>query len=108
MYAPGALWTAAHHHIPLLTIMHNNRAYGQETMNVQRLANLRKRGADRSKIGTEIDNPPINYAKLAESFGVHGEGPISNPKDLLPAYKRAIATVKRGEPALVDVVTQMR
>ncbi len=26
-YAPGVLWTAAHHRIPLLTIMHNNRAY---------------------------------------------------------------------------------
>ena len=25
-YAPGVLWTAAHHRIPLLTIMHNNRA----------------------------------------------------------------------------------
>ena len=29
-YAPGVLWTAAHHKIPLLTIMHNNRAYHQE------------------------------------------------------------------------------
>jgi thiamine pyrophosphate-dependent acetolactate synthase large subunit-like protein len=28
-YAPGVLWTAAHHRIPLLTIMHNNRAYHQ-------------------------------------------------------------------------------
>src|SRR2546426_11421018 len=24
MYAPGILWTAAHHHIPLLSVMHNN------------------------------------------------------------------------------------
>ena len=31
-YAPGVLWTAAHHRIPLLTIMHNNRAYHQERM----------------------------------------------------------------------------
>ena len=30
MYAPGVLWTAAHHRIPMLTIMHNNRAYHQE------------------------------------------------------------------------------
>ena len=30
MYAPGVLWTAAHHRIPLLTVMHNNRAYHQE------------------------------------------------------------------------------
>ena len=30
------------------------------------------------------------------------------PEDLAPAIKRAIATVKSGEPALVDVVTQPR
>src|SRR5256712_16129 len=29
MYAPGAIWTAAHHRIPLLSVMHNNRAYHQ-------------------------------------------------------------------------------
>jgi acetolactate synthase I/II/III large subunit len=25
-YAPGVLWTAAHHQIPMLNVMHNNRA----------------------------------------------------------------------------------
>ena len=59
-------------------------------------------------IGTEIANPNIQYAKLAESLGVHGEGPVTDPKDLAPALQRAIAIVKRGEPALVDVVTQGR
>jgi len=39
---------------------------------------------------------------------VHGEGPIENPADLSPALRRAIAVVKRGEAALVDVVTQPR
>src|SRR5262249_43348499 len=37
-YAPGVLWTACHHKIPLLTVMHNNRAYHQEVMFVQRMA----------------------------------------------------------------------
>jgi acetolactate synthase I/II/III large subunit len=39
---------------------------------------------------------------------MYGEGPISNPKDLAPALKRAIERVKKGEPALLDVVTQPR
>ena len=59
-------------------------------------------------IGTKLDDPPIDYAKLAQSMGVYGEGPISNPKDLGPAIRRAIDVVKRGEPALVDVLTQPR
>ncbi len=41
-------------------------------------------------------------------MGVHAEGPITDPKDLAPAIKRAIAAVKSGQPALVDVLTQPR
>jgi len=108
MYAPGILWTAAHHHIPLLMVMHNNRAYHQELMHLQRMANRHNRGVDRAHIGTTIDDPNIDYAKVAQGLGVHGEGPIENPADLAPALRRAIAVVKRGEPALVDVVTQPR
>ena len=108
MYAPGILWTAAHHHIPLLMVMHNNRAYHQELMHLQRMANRHNRGVDRAHIGTTITDPNIDYAKVAQGLGVYGQGPIDNPADLAPALKRAIAVVKRGEPALVDVVTQPR
>jgi acetolactate synthase-1/2/3 large subunit len=108
MYAPGVLWTAAHHRIPLLNVMHNNRAYHQEVMHLQRMAGRHNRGIDRAWIGTTIDNPNVDYAKMAQSMGLVGEGPITDPKELAPALKRAIAAVKRGEPALVDVVTQPR
>jgi len=108
MYAPGALWTQAHHKIPILSVMHNNRAYHQEVMHLQRMANRHNRGIDTARIGTAIVNPEIDFAKLAQSMGVHGEGPITDPKDLGPALQRAAAIVKRGEPALVDVVTQPR
>ena len=108
MYAPGILWTAAHHRIPLLNIMHNNRAYHQEVMHLQRMANRHNRGVSSATIGTTLENPDIDFAKLAGSLGVHAEGPISNPADLGPAIRRAIDRVQSGEPALVDVVTQPR
>jgi len=108
MYAPGVLWTAAHHRIPLLSVMNNNRAYHMELMHVQRMCNARNRSVDRGAIGSQITDPNIDYAKLAASMGVYAEGPIENPADLGPARKRAIAVVKRGEPAVVDVVTQVR
>ena len=108
MYAPGVLWTAAHHRIPLLTVMHNNRAYHQEVMQVQIMADRHSRGLDRARIGTAIADPPIDYAKLAQSMGLYAEGPISDPKELAPAIARAVQVVKRGEPALLDVVTQPR
>ena len=110
MYAPGVLWTLAHHKIPELIVMHNNRAYHQETMHLQRMANRHNRGitADKVNTGTTIDNPNIQYAQLAQSMGVYGQGPITDPKELGPALRRAIEVVQRGEPALVDVVTQPR
>ena len=112
MYAPGVLWTAAHHQIPVLTVMHNNRGYHQEVMHVQRLSNRRNRvaslGNDFGPIGTRIENPDIDYAKLAASMGWWSAGPITDPAELGPTFKRAVEVVKSGQPALVDVVTQPR
>ncbi len=108
MFTPGALWTAAHHHIPLLYVVHNNRAYHQEVMYVQTMAAKRQRGITRAHIGNTITDPNIDFAKLAASMGVYGEGPITDPKDLGAALQRAVAVVKRGEPALVDVISQGR
>jgi acetolactate synthase-1/2/3 large subunit len=108
MSVPGALWTAAHHKIPLLTVVHNNRAYHQEIMHVQRVANRRRRGIDRCAIGTTFEDPLINYAQIAQSMGVWSEGPIEDPAALGPALQRALRVVKAGEPALLDVISQPR
>jgi benzoylformate decarboxylase/acetolactate synthase-1/2/3 large subunit len=108
MYAPGVLWTAAHHKIPVLMLMHNNRAYHQEVMHLQRMAALHNRRMDTAHIGTTIDNPDIDFAKLAQSMGVFAEGPITDPAAIGRSLSRALAVVKRGEPALVDVVCQGR
>ena len=109
MYAPGVLWTAAHHRIPLLSVMNNNRAYHQELMHVQRMCNARNRGVDRGT-DRQRDHGPEHRLREdgAVGMGVYAEGPITDPKELGPALRRAIAVVKRGEPALVDVVTQVR
>jgi len=112
MYAPGVLWTAARHKIPLLAVMHNNRGYHQELMHVQRLSTFRDRvaniGNDLGPIGTSIMNPDIEYHKLAESMGWWAKGPIKDPALLGPAIKEAVEVVKSGQPALVNVWTQPR
>jgi acetolactate synthase-1/2/3 large subunit len=108
MYAPGTLWTAAHHRIPILYVMHNNRAYHQELMQVQSMANRLDRGIRDTSIGNVLTGPNIDYAGMARSMGVYAEGPIETPDKLAPALKRALAVVRRGEPALVDVVCQPR
>jgi acetolactate synthase I/II/III large subunit len=107
-YAPGVLWTAAHHKIPLLTIMHNNRGYHAEVMFVQRMAAQRNRGVDRAHIGTRLIEPNINYAKMAETYGLTGIGPITDPTQMAAAFKRGIEIVKKGEPVVIDTITQPR
>ena len=107
--APGVLWTAAHHRIPLLYIVHNNRAYHQEVMMLLKMAARRSRLHNpNTYVGTLIDDPAPDYAKIAQGYGLYAEGPITEPNDLAPALRRALAVVKRGEPALLDVVSDGR
>lgn len=108
MFVPSTLWTAAHHQIPMLYIVHNNRAYHQEYMYLQAMAARHGRGITNADIGTTIKDPFVDYATVAKGFGVYGEGPISDPNALAPALKRAIAMVKSGQPALLDVVMDQR
>lgn len=105
---PGSLWTAAHHRLPMLVIMHNNRAYHQELMYAQFMAGVRGRGGDRSHVGTTLRDPYISYAKMGEAYGVESEGPISDPSKLMAALERGVNAVKEGRPYLIDVLTQPR
>ncbi|HVD73740.1 MAG TPA: thiamine pyrophosphate-dependent enzyme [Xanthobacteraceae bacterium] len=108
LFNPGTLWTAAHHRIPMLYIIHNNRAYHQEYMYLQAMAARHGRGIEKADIGTTIKDPNVDYATVARGMGAYGEGPIVDPNDLAPALKRALAAVKAGQPAVVDVVTDPR
>jgi acetolactate synthase-1/2/3 large subunit len=108
MFVPSTLWTAAHHRIPLLYIVHNNRAYHQEYMYLQAMAARHGRGITKTDIGTTLKDPFVDYATVAKGFGVYAEGPINDPGQLGPALKRAVAMVKSGQPALLDVVMDQR
>ena len=60
-------------------------------------------------IGPRVDNPPVDFKKVAEGFGLYGDGPIRRPEDLRPALQKALAVVKEKRlPALVDVVSAPR
>jgi len=109
MYVPGILWTAAHHRIPLLSVMHNNRAYHQEVMHLQRMSSRRRRGADGSaKVGNVLEDPFIDFAALGKSLGVWTAGPIEDPGELAAALREGVAMVEQGVPVLIDVISQPR
>ena len=105
MYTPQALWTAAHHGIPVLFIVDSNRTYFQDERHQRAMARNRDRPVERVGVGIEIDDPAIDHAGLARSLGVTAFGPVTDIADLGPALARAVDAVRAGEPAVVDVRT---
>jgi thiamine pyrophosphate-dependent acetolactate synthase large subunit-like protein len=107
MYTPGGLWTLAHHQLPALIIMNNNRTYYNSEEHQTNIAKQRGRQTARANIGTTITDPEIDFVKMAESMGVKGIGPIAQTSDLGPALKQAIEIIEKERvPVLVDVITE--
>ena len=106
MFDAGALWTLAKYEIPMLIVMHNNRAYYNDWEHQLRMARLRGTDEAKAHIGMDISGPAPDFAALARSMGCYGEGPIEKPEEIKPALLRALAEVKQGRPALVDTITQ--
>ena len=97
MFGLQGLWTLARYRIPLVVIVFNNRAY-MAVKNQFRGTEERIRIA--ADMGAEITGPEINFARLAETFGIHGER-VEHPEAIEAALKRAL---DQNGPALVDVV----
>jgi thiamine pyrophosphate-dependent acetolactate synthase large subunit-like protein len=106
LFVVSAFYTAAHHRLPLLTVTFNNRTYGNDEEHQDAVAKARGRPVANKVVGIRIDDPPPDFAKIAQGFGIHAEGPIDDAKDVGPALRRALRIVKDGRPAVVDVLTR--
>ena len=107
LYVVSGLYTAAHHRLPLLTVMFNNRTYGNDEEHQETVAKTRGRPVENKVVGIRIDDPAPDFARIAQGFGVHAEGPFDSADAVGPALRRALRVVKEeGRPALVDVLTR--
>src|ERR1051326_2921640 len=107
LYVVSGFYTAAHHRLPLLTVTFNNRTYGNDEAHQDAVAKARGRPVENKVVGIRIDDPPPDFAKIAQGFGIQAEGPIDSADAVGPALRRALRTVKDGRPALVDVITRL-
>ena len=88
------LETAARERIPILSILFNNFSMAIEIPIMP---------VSQSKYGsTDISG---HYADMAKAFGCYGER-ISDPADITAALKRGIAATERGQPALLEFITE--
>ena len=105
LYTPSAIWTAAHHRIPLLFVVCNNRTYYNDENHQALVARARGRPVENRVVGIRIEDPPVDFAAMARAFGAYGVGPVEDPEQIAPALGGAMRAVKEGgRPAVVDVV----
>jgi benzoylformate decarboxylase len=97
MFGLQGLWTLAKYRVPLVVIVFNNRAY-MAVKNQFRGSDERIRIA--AEMGAELVGPELNFARLAETFGIFGQR-VEQPDQIEPALKRAL---EHTGPAVVDVV----
>lgn len=90
MFTMQELATAAHHNIPVVTIVFNNNAYG----NVKTIQ-ANQFGA--RHIAVDLTNP--DFASMARSFGIIGER-AETPEALRTTLERCLAA---NAPALIEV-----
>lgn len=98
-----AIWSAAHHRIPLLVLVNNNRSYFNDELHQDNVARTRGREVKNRWIGLRLQDPEPNIAKLAEAQGAVGIGPITDPDDVKPALEQGVDVLKKGGVCVVDL-----
>jgi benzoylformate decarboxylase len=94
MYSIQALWTAAHHKLPLTVVIVNNGGY---RIIKQRLLAFH---GDDHYVGMDFADPPVDFTGLAKSLGVESMR-ITEARDIAPALKSAFS---RPGAKLIEVM----
>ncbi len=101
MFGVQGLWTLAKYRVPLVVIIFNNHAY-MAVKNQFRGSEERIRAA--SQMGADLVGPDLNFARLADCFGIFGQR-VDRPEEIESALKRAL---EENGPAVVDVVISQK
>ena len=98
-YTPQALWTAAHHQIPVVFLILNNASYRILKLNMDRYRREASIPKDRPYPHMDLGAPAVDFVRVANGFGVEARK-LSNPDDVGPAVKAAFDA---NAPFLLDV-----
>ncbi|MFN8534006.1 MAG: thiamine pyrophosphate-requiring protein [Dehalococcoidia bacterium] len=99
----AALWAADIQKAPFLTVINNNRQH-TATRNALRIGYPESYAEKTGSWPGILIDPPPDYATLARASRAHGET-VDRIEDLKPALERAVAAVRAGQAAVVDVRT---
>ena len=107
MMAPGAIWSAAHMQAPLLVVILNNHSWGNDELHQREVAHQRDRDPSRAHIGQRTEKPHADIASIARGFGAWAPPRVEDPAKLADVLSEAVARVKQGEIAVVEVITAL-
>jgi len=100
LYTIQALWTAAHHKIPVTWVIANNAAYRILKLNM--LDYLGEGAAGRKFVAMDMTDPAVDFPAVAASFGVKGVR-VEHPDEIGDAVREA---QRANEPRLIDVAIE--
>ncbi len=100
LYTIQALWTAAHHKIPVTWVIANNAAYRILKLNM--LEYLGEGAAGRKFVAMDMTDPAVDFPAVAASFGVKGVR-VEHPDEIGDAVREA---QRANEPRLIDVAIE--
>lgn len=99
-FGSQALWTASRYDVPIGIVIFNN---GEYSANRKAQNFYQGRSVATGKyIGVNLEHPDIQYAQMAQSYGIDGER-VTKAEDLPAAIKRCKDVMKGGRPYLLDV-----
>jgi acetolactate synthase I/II/III large subunit len=100
-HGAAALWSAAHHSIPVLYIVVNNHE-----MSTTKVGQMQQKGEGaqlNNWWAQELTQPMADYSTHAKGLGIYGEC-VKEPDQAGPALKRALdAIASDKKPAILDV-----
>ena len=96
MYSIQALWTAAHHKLPITYLISNNGGY---RIIKERLKSFH---GNENFVGMNFQDPSVDYTALARSLGMTAER-VEDPGDVQRALQ---ASYEREGPTLLEVMTK--
>ena len=105
LMAAGALWTAVHYAIPALVVVNDNGSFYNDEPHQAAVAQQRGRPVENSWIGMRLDQPQVDIATLARSYGCVAFGPIEDPDELAGVLADAVREAVAGATVVVHVRT---
>ena len=99
MYSIQALWTAAHHDLPIVFVILANREYRVLKHNIDAYRARFDVKSNKPYMHMDLSNPVINFVDMARGMGVAGAR-VARADDIKPAVAAAF---KSGRPHLLEI-----